>query len=88
MEEEDYDAVRELVVEQISLYHRYLIDAMTMLELALWKVVLNRASSLQEQQRLTRSKKKQKMEPNSRLLVRRNYGQTFQVVIPNVLKFL
>jgi len=87
-EEEDYDAVRELVVEQISLYHRYLIDAMTMLELALWKVVLTKASSLQEQQRLTRSKKKQKMEPNSRLLVRRNYGQTFQVVIPNVLKFL
>lgn len=71
---EAYHCIRRLVIQFTQEYSQFLIESSTLLELALWKALLN--ESLQQTENTIRED------------TRVNGGQMFQVVIPNVLKFL
>ena len=62
-------------------HREFLINASTMLELALWKAVMNDSLS-QQLPYMTNDRS------TIREKIRGNGGQMFQVVIPNVLSFL
>jgi len=74
-----YGELRRMITQFIQEHREFLIIASTMLELALWKSVLN--ESLPQHQYTN----------NDRMIreeIRVNGGQLFQVVIPHVLSFL
>ncbi|KAL3758063.1 hypothetical protein ACHAWU_002996 [Discostella pseudostelligera] len=70
-----YEELRTLVIQFTQEHREFLLIVSTMLELALWKAVLNE-SLLENNDRTIRSD------------LRVNAGQMFQVAIPNVLSFL
>ena len=70
-----YRNVRRKVADYIRRHNEFLMYVSTNLELALWRVVLTE-SSLDIN------------DSEARMNIRANCGNTFQVVIPNVLSFL
>ena len=78
---QSYAEIRTMVVQFVQEHREFLINASTMLELALWKAVMN-DSLLQQRPYVTDDRSTIREE------IRGNGGQKFQVVIPNVLSFL
>ena len=76
-----FKASERFIVDSMQEYHDFLIDTTTVLELVLWRMLLNDASQQRKRKRIIDGLKVRK---NTRL----NGGKMFQVVIPNVLSFL
>ena len=75
-----YEDIRRLVIQFTQEYREFLLNASTMLELALWNAVLNES--------LHQHHPNKNNDRTIRDDLRVNGGQMFQVVIPNVLSFL
>ena len=78
---QSYAQTRTIVVQFVQEHREFLMTASTMLELALWKAVMNDSLS-QQLPYMTNDRS------TIREKIRGNGGQMFQVVIPNVLSFL
>ena len=74
-----YGELRRMITQFIQEHREFLIFASTMLELALWKSVLNESVP---QHQYTNNDRMIREE------IRVNGGQLLQVVIPHVLSFL
>jgi len=78
--EYDYENIRQMVTEYATFYHNQLVDATTLLELALWKMAL--IETLQLNQNITMD------DHSTREKIRSDSGKLFNVVIQIVLSFL
>ena len=72
--------IRTMVIQFTQEYHEFLMNASTLLELALWKVMSNEGSFPKHHNIMNNRTIREDMRVKS--------GQIFQVVIPNVLLFL
>ena len=76
-----FKASERFIVDSMQEYHDFLIDTTTVLELVLWRMLLNDAS---QQRKRKRNIDALQVRKNARL----NGGKIFQAIIPNVLSFL
>jgi hypothetical protein len=77
----EYEDIQQMVIEYATLYHNKLVDATTILELALWKMLLNEVLQLNQNIIITDDR-------SVREQIRSDSGNVFNVVISNVLPFL
>ncbi len=69
-----------LIIDSIWAHNDFLMNASTLLEMVLWKMMLNES--------LHQRKRKKIDDRQARMDIRWNGGEMFQAVIPNVLSFL
>ncbi len=70
-----YRNVRRKVAYYIRRHNEFLMNVSTNIELALWRIILTESTWGID-------------DPEAKMNIRANCGNTFQVVIPNVLAFL
>jgi hypothetical protein len=73
-ERRHYEEIRDMITSFVKLHHEQLMEATTILELVLWKTLLQ---ALRESGKIVSSRE-----------CRTNEGRYFEVVIPHVLSFL
>jgi len=76
-----YNVIQAMVIDRAWLYHSKLVETTTILELALWKMLLNEV--LQPNQNIIITDDRSVREQ-----IRSDSGNVFNVVISNVLSFL
>jgi len=74
------DEIHRLIIDSIRVHNEFLVDASTILEMVLWKMMLKESSH--------QRKRKKIVDRQARMDIRLNNGKMFQAVIPSVMSFL
>jgi hypothetical protein len=77
---EAHDKIDRLIIDSIWAHNDFLMNASTLLEMVLWKIMLNESSHQRKRKKID--------DRQARMDIRWNSGEIFQAVIPNVLSFL
>jgi len=72
--------IHRLIIDSIWAHNDFLMNASTLLEMVLWKMMLNESSHQRKRKKID--------DRQARMDIRWNGGEMFQAVIPNVLSFL
>jgi hypothetical protein len=76
------DDLERYILDSMQIYHDFLVDITTVLELVLWRMVLKDTSRQRKRKRDVR------IDTRQVRMIRLTGGKMFQAVIPNVLSFL
>ena len=72
--------IHRLIIDSIRVHNEFLMDASTLLEMVLWKMMLNESSHHRKRKKID--------DRHARMDIRLNSGKMFQAVIPSVVSFL